>query len=189
MSGRVLLVRHCEVHARYAGLCYGQSDVELSEAGRIGSHDLAERLAELPVTRVIHSGLQRTSYLADRLAKRTGLISEVDERLRERSFGAWELTPWEAIHEETGSAMMGMLTDPAVFRPGGGETTFELRDRTIAWLKEHHDGVVVAVTHGGPIAALRGTVQERPVVNWPGLIPKCGEWVEVGVPGPRRGRM
>jgi broad specificity phosphatase PhoE len=154
--------------------------VELSEAGRARSRELAKELADLPVTRVIHSGLHRTRYLAELLAESIGLFAETDVRLRERSFGSWELTPWEVIHEDTGSAMMGMLTDPAAFRPGGGETTFELRERAIRWLRElSGKGLVIAVTHGGPIAALRGTVDDRPVVDWPRLIPKCGEWVEI----------
>ena len=180
MSGRVLLIRHCEVDSLYARLCYGRSDVALSEAGRGRSRELAETLAELPVTRVVHSGLQRTRYLADALAKKIGLIAETDIRLGERDFGVWEEKPWEAIHAETGPAMMGMLTEPAEFRPGGGETTFELRDRVIRWLREFDGtGLVIAVTHGGPIAALRGTVDDLPVADWPGLIPKCGEWVEL----------
>jgi broad specificity phosphatase PhoE len=176
MSRRLILVRHAAVHAKYAGLCYGQSDVELSEAGWERSRELAELLASEPVQRIVHSGLQRTQWLAEAIASRMSLKAEACEQLRERDFGTWELKSWDAIHRESGEDMLRMLTDPAGFRPGGGETTYELRDRVLRWLADDSiDGVTIAVTHGGPIAALRGSLQNIPVTEWPRLIPACGE--------------
>jgi broad specificity phosphatase PhoE len=39
------------------------------------------------------------------------------------------------------------------------------------------DGPVVAVCHGGPIAAICGTLAGAPVADWPGLVPNTGEIV------------
>ncbi len=205
MTARLILVRHAEVHERYAGLCYGQSDVELSAAGERRSEELSHWLSAgaLRVDRLLHSGLQRTVKLAQSLAARLGLSAEPCTPLLERGFGTWELQSWDAIQAESGDAMLGMLTDPGAFRPGGGETTFELRDRVLQWFESLAGGhgmawpqtrwsapsedstalcsldsrpCLIAITHGGPIGVLRGTLESRPVAEWPTLVPPCGSW-------------
>jgi D-serine deaminase-like pyridoxal phosphate-dependent protein len=62
---RVLLVRHCEVEDRYRHVCYGRSDVSLSQSGLAKSRELACQLAVEPITVVCHSGLTRTRILAE----------------------------------------------------------------------------------------------------------------------------
>ncbi|MBY0512338.1 MAG: histidine phosphatase family protein [Gemmataceae bacterium] len=181
MTRRLLLVRHPPVDAAFAGVCYGASDVPLGADRRALLPALvAEILADGSPEAVYHSGLSRCRVLAEAVAERCGVKAVADPRLRERSFGAWELRPWDDIHAATGEAMLGMLTDPAGWRPPGGETTFELRDRVLDW---HADlaptGVVLAVTHGGPVAALVGTLRGLPVADWPKLIPPPGGLVSL----------
>lgn len=72
--------------------------------------------------------------------------------------------------------MDGMIHAPDTFRPGGGETTREVARRTYDWL----DGLdrnanVIAVCHGGPIAAIRGRLGGAPVSEWLALIPAYGQ--------------
>ena len=173
---RVLFVRHGEVAERYRHLCYGRSDVELSAAGIARSRELAEQLASEPITLVCHSGLARTRILAELLAP----SPEVCPLLRERDFGTWEMRTWDDLYAETGDAMTGSIHAPATWRPPGGETTFELRDRVLSWYQSlPEQGVIVAVSHGGPIAALRGTLLNAAVADWPQLIPPVGTWVEL----------
>lgn len=177
---RVLLARHCEVEERYRGVCYGCSDVSLSERGRRESEALALRLAREPVTLVCHSGLSRARVVAESLAERLGQPAQECPRLRERDYGAWELRTWDDLYAETGDAMLGSVRAPATWRPPGGETTFEMRDRVLAWFYAlPAAGVIVAVTHGGPIAALRGALRDQGVEGWPSLIPAPGEVVEL----------
>jgi alpha-ribazole phosphatase len=40
-------------------------------------------------------------------------------------------------------------------------------------------GLIVAVTHGGPIAVLRGTLGQFPINKWFALAPNHGEIVEL----------
>jgi broad specificity phosphatase PhoE len=56
-----------------------------------------------------------------------------------------------------------------------------VRDRAMAWLRSlpEDNRTIVAVTHGGPIGAIRGTLGGRPVRDWPGLVPGYGEAVEI----------
>ena len=174
------LVRHGPIHERYQGRCYGSSDVELSEAGKAISLQVVAKLERYPVTRVEHSGLARTRFLAIELARRTGAPVREDHRLRERDFGTWELQSWDAIYAKTGDAMDGLIDAPGQFHPPGGETTFSLRDRVWSWYQElPSTGCIVAVTHGGPIAALLGTLRSLPVRDWLTLIPEPGEIVRL----------
>ncbi|MFP5288727.1 MAG: histidine phosphatase family protein [Thermoanaerobaculia bacterium] len=179
MSRRVLLIRHPAVADEIRGVCYGTSDVPLSPEGAAQIAGIVESVsAHGPVTHVYHSGLRRTALVAEALTVRTGIGAAADPRLRERCFGEWEMRPWDDIHAETGEAMMGMVRAPGRWHPPGGETTFELRDRVLAWYAElPPEGCIVAVTHGGPIAVLRGTLAGLPVERWPLLVPAYGESV------------
>jgi broad specificity phosphatase PhoE len=180
VSRRVLLVRHGAPHPRWSGICYGRTDVGLGPQGRAQGRQAVGRLAEEPIHRLYTSHLRRARWLADRIAGCQRIEPIVEPALAERNFGDWEARSWDEIHAESGPAMEGLIRDPKGFRPGGGETTAELAARALAWY--HHlpsEGLVVAVTHGGPIAALRGSLLGLPVPAWLGLVPPFGAVVEV----------
>ena len=112
----LILVRHAEVAAQYCGVCYGQSDVDLSPNGIEQSSSLADRLAELNPSVVVHSGLKRTQILAELLAKRTGAPLNRCDAIRERNFGDWELRSWDEIYKSTDGDIDRLMTEPASFR-------------------------------------------------------------------------
>lgn len=179
--GRVVLIRHTEVAAHWKGRCYGQSEVGLSAAGRAAARSLAADLALNPGTLIVASPLRRARFLGALIARRTSMQVALEPRLAECNFGTWEGRFWNDIYAGTGSAMMGLVTAPETFRPGGGETTFDLRDRAMTWLDgvRHSERQTIAVAHGGPIAAIRGTLSGAPVQDWPALVPPYGGIVEL----------
>jgi alpha-ribazole phosphatase len=182
VTSELILIRHAAVSERYHGRCYGRSDVALSLVGEQRSQELSKLLATRPITRIVHSGLRRTKYLADRLAQELGQHAECCEDLQERDFGSWELQHWDLLHERFGDDMLRVISEPDTYRPGGGETTFEMRDRVLEWLHTFPlDELTVAVTHGGPIAVLRGDQEGTPVADWLKLIPACGEFISVSL--------
>lgn len=161
---RVLLVRHTEVALRWSGRCYGCTDVSLSRAGRRQAQAIARQLSTEPVSIVVHSGLMRAACLAESIGRLTNAPVRVDARWRERDFGTWERRSWNSIWRETGNAMEGIITAPGHFRPGGGETTQELAERSLAaWNALPREHLVVVVTHGGPIATLRALLAGAPL--------------------------
>jgi broad specificity phosphatase PhoE len=181
--GRVVLIRHTDVAAHWKGRCYGQSDVGLSATGLAAARTIAENLVLAPATFLIASPLRRARFLAGLIARKANLEVSLDNRLAECNFGSWEGRTWNEIYAETGSAMMGLVTAPDKFRPGGGETTFELRDRAMAWLEtlKHGERPIIAIAHGGPIAAIRGTLSGAPVHEWPSLVPAYGAAIDIEI--------
>lgn len=184
---RLILVRHAAVDERYLGICYGRSDVALGHSGEQQSCQLADKMmqdmSQGRCDRIMHSGLQRTRFLAECLGERLACPTVACAALQERDFGTWELQPWDTIHARDGADMLRMVSEPATFRPGGGETTFDMRDRVLRWFDSlPREGLTIVVTHGGPIAALLGTQQQLPVSQWPALIPRCGELVPIPLP-------
>jgi broad specificity phosphatase PhoE len=174
---RALLLRHPEVAPHWSGRCYGRSDAGLSRAGRQRARRLAERIAVLDFDRVVASPARRARWPGGVLSRGV----EIEPRLAERHFGTWEGLAWDAIWHAEGSAMDGMIDAPDGFRPGGGETTGELAERVLAWwLGLPERGATLAIAHGGPIAALAGSLRGEAPRDWLRHVPKPGEglWIE-----------
>lgn len=179
MAQKVLLVRHTEVARAWQGRCYGRSDMGLSREGSAHLRTLAPELSRWRPDLVVHSGLRRARILADAIAAHARVASSPDPVWRERDFGSWEGRTWTAIYRETGNAMDGMIDDPARFRPGGGETTMELAARSLAAWRSLPSQRVLVVTHGGPIAAIVGSLNAANVAEWPKLAPAPGGAIEI----------
>lgn len=82
--------------------------------------------------------------------------------------------------------MNGMIEAPDDYRPGGGETTGELAARVLAWFDGLAPGAaLVAAAHGGPIAALAGSLLGEPPRRWLRHVPApgCGLRLETDGPG------
>lgn len=172
----VLLVRHPPVAKAWAGRCYGRSDMGWSRDGATMARALAGRLAAESFTTIVHSGAIRTR----RLAAMLGGAPQVDPRWLERDFGTWEGRRWDAIWRETGNLMDGMITDPEGFRPGGGETARDLARRVrAAWDDLPQTGDTLVIAHGGPIAAIRTLLADRPLDRMVEAIPAYGEYIRL----------
>lgn len=182
MSGCVLLVRHTQVARAWSGRCYGRSDMGLSRGGAAHARTLAGELVAWRPDIVLHSGLRRARILADFTASLAGVSAASDSAWQERDFGSWEGRSWAAIYRESGNAMDGMIDDPAGFRPGGGETTMDLAARAIDAWRGLPEARALIVTHGGPIAAIAGTLNGTPVRDWPSLVPENGASIELVMP-------
>lgn len=181
MSAEVTLVRHTEVARSWRGRCYGVSDVGLSRAGAAVIAPLAAQLADLRPSWVVHSDLVRTRRLACAIAHAAGCPVLAAPVWRERDFGNWEGQTWHAIYRASGNAMDGMIDAPDSFRPGGGETTFELATRITAAMASLPEGQGIVVTHGGPITALLGLRSRLTPRDWLALVPPFGGSVSLAL--------
>jgi len=171
----IILVRHTEISNVWKKRCYGVSDVPLSPIGEAAVGPLAGHLATYRPKHVIHSGLSRTKKLAVALAGHVGCPMTENKAFRELDFGNWEGCTWDEVFAEVGHGMARMITEPETFAPPNGETVHAVRDRVVgALLQISADGPTIVVTHGGPIGAVRGTLENKPAREWTELVPSYG---------------
>ena len=94
---KLTLVRHTSL-AIAPRLCYGQSDVQVSENFELERQKLQLKLANSNFDAIYASPLQRCHQLAQALCADASLgfsnhDIQLDERLKELHFGDWEMQP------------------------------------------------------------------------------------------------
>lgn len=157
------LLRHGEPEggSRYRG----QSDDPLSERGwqqmrsAIGEH--------LSWDVVVSSPLRRCLAFAETVAGERGLPLQVEERLKEVGFGAWEGLTKGEIEARAPGTVARFYRDPLRCRPQGAEPLEGFRDRVLdgwsALLQAHTGRRVLLVTHAGVIRMVVGSVLAAPL--------------------------
>lgn len=144
---KLTCIRHTSV-AVPAGYCYGQTDVPLTPDFETEAAAVAATLAGETFDRVYTSPLSRCV----RLAGFCGYAdARRDDRLREMSFGAWEMTPFAAM---TGPDAERWFDDWLNTRTPDGESFRDLYERVSAFLEELGNAPaekIAVFAHGGVI--------------------------------------
>jgi len=168
----LLLVRHGETDWNRDGRWQGHSDTPLNDAGREQARQLAAELGDVDV--MYSSDLARARETAEILAEQNGLEVQLDPRLRERSFGAWEgMTAAEIeveFAEEHARWMAGEAPGAADAEPfvDFGARVEEFVEDVLA---EHPGETVLVVGHGGSIRVIHALAQGLDYVRDHRLIP------------------
>jgi alpha-ribazole phosphatase/probable phosphoglycerate mutase len=134
----------------------GQLDDPLSEKGweqmrrAVGEH--------CPWQAIVSSPLLRCADFARELAARRGLPLDIDNRLVELGFGAWEGRTADELTAADPEALIRFRRDPVAHAPRGAEPLAKFRGRILeAWsvLHEQHRGKhVLVIAHAGVIRML-----------------------------------
>lgn len=154
------LIRHAETEWNRSGVYQGHTDTELSERGRSQLEALARRFARTRLDLVVSSDLRRARITAAALVDGHDPEPplELDPRLREMSFGAWEGLHVDEIRHRFADDYAAYQAEPVEGRPTGGESFRELGERALAAVEERarRAGVrsLAVVAHGGTIKAL-----------------------------------
>ena len=132
------------------GMCYGHLDLDVAACFERDALRLSQTLST--PDQIVSSPLQRCRKLADYLAGAWSLSVEVDHRLKEMDFGAWEGQLWDDIAR---SELDSWSDDFFHGNPHGGETVAQLaarvQDAKQAYLENPRN--VLWVTHSGVIKA------------------------------------
>lgn len=166
----IVVVRHGRTASNAAGLLLGRADPPLDELGRRQAEQVAAALG--PVDRVVASPLLRTRQTAAALTGAPPEEVEVDDRLVELDYGAWDGRPVAEVAPEEWARWRSDLE----WAPPGGESLAALGRRVRAALDELvPDAVgrtVVVVTHVSPIkAALAWALRVGDEVAWRCFVP------------------
>lgn len=156
---RLLLIRHGEAEGNREFRYLGDTDAPLTPNGQAQALRLAEVLLSAPLSAIYVSPLARARATAAALVagRSDALTPQVEPRLREQSYGAWEgLTALEAQTQHPQEHVEWQRATRNA--PPGGESLASLRARSVecaSVLASRHAGEVVAlVSHVGPIKAL-----------------------------------
>jgi alpha-ribazole phosphatase len=153
---RVLLIRHAEPEGA-VGRCIGWSNLSLSRKGREQAQLLAARWSTAAPDSIWSSNLSRTRDSATPLASRFRIPLQIDPRLRELDFGAWDGRLWSEIHERDGTRLQRWSDDFVERETPRGESFARLAERACAWLEQmlqSSQTQIVCFTHAGVIRAL-----------------------------------
>lgn len=147
---QLTLIRHTSV-AVAPGICYGQSNVDVSATFESEARLVLSKLQQTPFDAVYCSPLLRCRKLADYCGF---THPTVDNRLMELNFGAWEMKPWTDIHDPQLQRWFDNWLDET---PTNGESCRAMTDRVKAFLEEvqklNHQNIAI-FTHAGVIRSI-----------------------------------
>ncbi len=134
----VLLTRHGRTTRSVPEQYLGQRiDAPLDRKGRSDAAKLARRLEPIEIERVVSSPLIRARTTAEIVAGRhDGLAVELDKRLIELDYGAWEGNTREEIDAKFPGQFEKYERDPATFDVGGAESGREVAARLKPLIEE-----------------------------------------------------
>ncbi len=144
---RIYLIRHGETPSN-AGRVVQTPDTPLSDTGAMQAEQLAKRMREVGITKILSSNLRRAVMTAETLSEAIGIPVERRADLQERNYGEVRGLPYDDVGAN--------ILDPD-YEPPGGETWREFHQRVDgAWThlqkvaEDHAEGTgdIAVVTHG-----------------------------------------
>ena len=149
----VALLRHGETQG---GACFrGSTDDPLTP---LGWEQMRAAAGGKSWTRIVASPLKRCAEFAHELAASLAIPLELDERLQEMHFGAWEGRTAAELMESDGGALARFWRDPAIFSPPEAESLQAFQSRVLAAWRDLRrcagGGRVLLVGHGGTIRTI-----------------------------------
>jgi probable phosphomutase (TIGR03848 family) len=163
----LFLIRH-GLTAQTGKTLYGRADgIPLDHRGAAQALGLAERFADLRLTAIYSSPLERCMQSVAPLAQAQGLRVEPRPGLIEMDAGAWTGKPLSRLRRL--KLWKEVQTSPSTFRfPGGdGESFTEAQARVVADVraiaKRHPRGRVAVATHGDIVRMLLSHFEGAPL--------------------------
>jgi broad specificity phosphatase PhoE len=132
----LILVRHGQTAWNRERRFLGRTDVPLDARGRSEALAVGQRLAGLPVDRVVSSPLARAADTARAIAAPHGLPVLADDGLVELAQGVLEGQLGEELPRRHPAFLAAWLADPGSARVPGGETLAECQERGLRALRQ-----------------------------------------------------
>jgi len=166
---KLLLVRHGRAEANRPWTFLGRTDSPLSASGLAQSEALAAALAQVEITAVYTSPLQRAWQTAGIIAAPHGLRPIADGRLIEQDFGIWEGLSLEEIKVQFAADVAAWQQDARQHGPTGGENLDQLAARVSDFCNDvrqlHAAATVLVVAHGAVLNTLLCCLLNTPL-SW-----------------------
>lgn len=156
----IYLIRHT-APAVARGVCYGQSDIDVTETFMEEAAVIRQHLPE-KVAVVYSSPLQRCTKLATHLFPHHSI--QLETNLMEINCGRWELQRWDDIAREELDPWMNDLVN---VRIPGGESYTDLYQRCTGSFADiyHKEKPLAIVAHGGVIRSILSHITNTPLLD------------------------
>lgn len=158
----IYLIRHAAVYNPNK-LCIGQSEIPLKENFTTQFDWIKERIPSTDITEFYSSPLRRCSKLAQFLSDEN---YQSDDRLKDQSFGLWEMQPWEEIPAKELEKWQDDFVNAI---PKKGENLLDVNERVLDFLEEMISNVkqqnMVITTHANVIRLMIAHVLDFPLEN------------------------
>ena len=152
---RMILVRHGQTKWN-AGSASGEHfrgrlDIELNATGLAQARAVADRLADLDISAVYASPLQRAVHTARPIAEARRLVVEPFQGLLDIDYGQWGGRSFDEVAAQWPELYRQWRTAPHLVQIPEGESLADVRERVVAGLQEilgrHDQEIVVLVGH------------------------------------------
>lgn len=164
----IYLLRHGEILTGPGKRFIGQTDCELSARGRRQALAWKSFFERRTLSHIVCSDLRRSQQTAELIAGARADQLRIEPRLREISLGDWENQAMDAVRTAHPQAWAQRGRDLAGYRPSGGESFRDLKDRVLPVLEDlgtvpQHD--VLLVGHAGVNRVLLCSLLGMPLSN------------------------
>jgi len=159
---RYIVARHGETYSNLDHRWQGMSNSPLTERGKRQAENLAWKLKEYKISRIITSKLTRSMETGKIISKIIG-VGDIftSEQLNERNLGILEGYTSQEIREKFGIDFT-IITSRDIDRLEGVEAWKPFVKRIFAYLEtlknENYPGTTLLVTHGGVLRSIFNTL-------------------------------
>ncbi len=160
---RLVLVRHGQTDANLNRVLQGQSDGELNGTGRQQAGELGRHLKDFRIDQIITSPMRRAQDTAVAIAQYHQLPAKIAPLIVEWNCGVLDGVPAEIFRKKLHESGVALSS----FRPEGGETLSEVRQRASKFLDDvaaNYQGQTVLVcSHGDFLRTLISLVLQKSI--------------------------
>lgn len=172
---RLILVRHGQSEHNVKGIMQGHISSKLTKQGEKQAQDVADLLKKEKIDAIYASDLGRVMETANIINRYHKKEIKVLSILRERAMGKFEGQPAEVLEK----AVKESGEPYHIFRPEGGESCLDTREKMISFLNElivkHRNQTILLVTSGGNILELLFYLLNKPREDYKKYNPpNCG---------------
>lgn len=150
-STTLLLVRHGQTRSNVTGYYMGMSQEDLDNVGYAQVRSLSKRLANLPISLVYTSPLQRARTTASVIAEPHDLEPKALDDLLENNLGDWQGLHADEVKEKWPELWRQSRIDPSSVTMPGGESFAQVNVRAVrafeSIISANPGKLAVAVTH------------------------------------------
>ncbi len=157
MRKYIYLVRHAQSEFNEKGIFQGRLDSDLTPLGFVQARLVAKFLADEGVEVVISSPQRRAYKTALTISDVLDIDLEVDERIKEMSFGVLEGKNFWELFEKERDMMTSWLKNPVKFPLPTQEPMEAFEKRVLSFLEDlkgRKENRIAVVGHGGTLHAM-----------------------------------